>query len=82
MKIKLNEMVEIKENEDLEADADIEIFSWTVANGSTVKKGDEMVEVMVGKTSIEITVPVDGTINILVEEGEIVSGEDIVAEIV
>ncbi len=81
MKVKLNEMVEIKENEDLEKDADIEIFEWAVSDGDDVKKGDKIVEVMVDKTSIEVAAPVDGTIHILVEEGEIVSGDDIVAEI-
>lgn len=81
MKIKLNEMVEVKENEDLQKDADIEIFEWAVSDGDDVNKGDKIVEVMIDKTSIEIASPVDGTIRILVEEGEIVSGEDVVAEI-
>ena len=81
MKIKLNEMPEVLENEDVEAEADIEIFAWSVADGAAVKKGDKMVEVMVGKTSIEVAVPADGTISIAVEEGEIVSGDDVVAEI-
>lgn len=81
MKIKLNEMVEIKENEDLTPDADIEIFEWAVGNGEPIKKGDKMVEVMVDKTSIEIASPADGTLTVLVEEGEIVSGDDVVAEI-
>ena len=43
MKVKLNEMVEIKENEDLEKDADIEIFEWAVSDGDDVKKGDKIV---------------------------------------
>lgn len=81
MKIKLNEMVEIKNNEDLEDVTDVEIFEWRVADGDAVKQGDILVEVMVGKTSIEIAAPADGTIKILVEEGEIVSGDDDIAEI-
>ena len=81
MKVKLNEMVEICENEELEAGADIEIFAWAVSEGDAVKKGDKMMEVMVGKTSIEVAVPADGIISVLVEEGEIVSGDDVIAEI-
>jgi len=81
MKIKLNEMVEIKENEDIEQDADIEIFEWAVSNGDTVAKGDKILEVMVGKASIEIAAPADGVVSIMVEEGEIVTGDDVVAEI-
>ena len=81
MKIKLNEMVEIKNTEDLEDVTDVEIFEWRVADGDAVKQGDILVEVMVGKTSIEIAAPADGTIKILVEEGEIVSGDDDIAEI-
>ena len=81
MQIKLNEMVEIRDNEELEENADIEIFAWAVSDGDTVKQGDKILEVMVDKTSIEIASPADGTVSIMVEEGEIVSGEDVVAEI-
>jgi len=81
MKIKLNEMPEVLENEDVEAEADIEIFAWLVADGDAVKQGDEILEAMFDKTSVKITAPADGTIKILVEEGEIVSGDDVVAEI-
>lgn len=82
MKIKLNEMAEIKENEDIEQDSDIEIFEWAAKNGAKVSKGEKLLEVMVGKASIEIVSPADGVLTILMEDGEIVTGEDIVAEIV
>ena len=81
MEIKLNEMVEIKENEDVEQDTDLEIFAWAVNNGDSISKGDKLIEVMAGKTSIEVAAPVDGTVKILVEEGEIVTGDDVICEI-
>ncbi len=82
MKIKLNEMIEIKDNPNFEADADIEIFSWSVSDGEKINQGDKLVEVMVGKTSIDLTAPASGKVKILVEDGEIVSGDDVVAEII
>ena len=81
MEIKLNEMIEVKENEDIDPDADIEIFEWAVEDGAAVKSGDALLEAMFGKTSVKIAAPADGTVKILVEEGEIVSGDDVIAEI-
>ena len=46
-----------------------------------MKKGDKIAEVLVGKASVEVTAPADGTIHIKAEESEIVSGDDVIAEI-
>ena len=75
MELKLNAMQEIEEG------ADIEICEWTVNDGDSVKKGDKIAEVLVGKASVEVTAPADGTIHIKAEESEIVSGDDVIAEI-
>lgn len=81
MEIKLGEMVEIKETEGFEEDLDIEIFEWAAQSGDTVKAGDKLVEVMVGKASIEVAAPADGVLTVLVEEGEIVTPDVVVAKI-
>ena len=44
-------------------------------------EGDKIAEVLVGKASVEVTAPADGTIHIKAEESEIVSGDDVIAEI-
>ncbi len=75
MELKLNMMQEIEEG------ADIEICEWAVKDGDSVKKGDKIAEVLVGKASVEVTAPADGTIHIKAEESEIVSGDDVIAEI-
>ena len=49
--------------------------------GDSVKKGDKIAEVLIGKASVEVTAPADGTIHIKAEESEIVSGDDVIAEI-
>ena len=75
MELKLNMMQEIEEG------ADIEICEWAVKDGDSVKMGDKIAEVLVGKASVEVTAPADGTIHIKAEESEIVSGDDVIAEI-
>jgi len=75
MQIKLNTLQELEEG------ADIEICQWFVSDGHAVKKGERIAEVLIGKSSVEIEAPADGTLKIISEENEIVSGEDIIAEI-
>ena len=49
------------------------IETWEKAVGDTVKKGELLMTVETGKTSIEVDSPVDGVLTaILVEEGETV----------
>lgn len=81
MKVKLGELAEIRDNEDFAEDMDIEIFEWAVSDGAAVEKGDKMVSVMVGKTSIDVVAPTSGTIRILLEEGEITDPGAVIAEI-
>ena len=81
MKIRLCEAPEIKDNEDISLDDDIEIFEWAVSNGDDIQAGAKLVEVMVGKTSIEVAAPVSGKVTIMAEAGEIVTGDAEVAEI-
>ena len=73
MELKLNMMQEIEEG------ADIEICEWAVKDGDSVKKGDN--NTRSSKASVEVTAPADGTIHIKAEESEIVSGDDVIAEI-
>lgn len=81
MKIKLGEMKEIKNNADINGDEDFEIFEWAVSNGDHIEAGEKLVEVMVGKASLDICAPLNGIVTILSEDGEIVDAETEIAEI-
>ena len=57
-----------------------EIIKWLVKEGDTVKKDQEMVEVMTDKVNISIPSPVEGKVKkILFQEGNVVQvGKEII----
>ena len=59
------------------------IANWFVSEGATVRAGDVLGELMVEKSTIELTAPQDGTIeHIRVQRGEVVRPGMVIAELV
>lgn len=59
------------------------IANWFVSNGATVREGEVLGELMVEKSTIEITAPQDGTIqNIRVQRTDVVKPGMVIAELV
>lgn len=75
MKFKLSSVVTTEEES-------AEIFQWYKKEGEAVAEGDNLLEVLVGKASVDVQSPVAGTLKkILCEENEIVGIDDEIAEI-
>ncbi len=58
------------------------IEKWLKKDGDTVKKGEGIVEIMTDKITTTIESPIDGVLQILIEEGNIVPVGEIIGEIV
>ena len=59
-----------------------EIVKWTVKPGDSIKKDDELVEVMTDKITVKIPSPVAGKVSkILIKEGETAMIGDAMVEI-
>jgi pyruvate/2-oxoglutarate dehydrogenase complex dihydrolipoamide acyltransferase (E2) component len=48
------------------------LSTWFVADGESVREYQVIAEVQVGKVAAEVPAPVDGTIRLLVKEGDAV----------
>ncbi|MFN7174392.1 MAG: biotin/lipoyl-containing protein [Thermaurantiacus tibetensis] len=57
------------------------IVHWLYKDGSTVKEGDLIAEVLVEKVTLELTAPASGTLRIRVEPEVVVNKGDVVAVI-
>ena len=68
--------------EDLwEEDIEAVVTMWSTSNGGQVAEGDLVAEVMAEKIQHEITAPASGTLNIIVEEDEVIKKGDVIGEI-
>ena len=55
---------------------------WLKKDGDLVKKGEAVVEITTDKITTSIESPADGVLQILIEEGNVVSVGEIIGEIV
>lgn len=62
-------------------EADAEISSWTVDDGATVEKDQPLAELETSKVVVQLVAPASGTLEILVEAGEVVEAGAVVARI-
>lgn len=62
-------------------EADAEISSWTVDDGATVEKDQPLAELETSKVVVQLVAPASGTLQILVEAGEVVEAGAVVARI-
>jgi pyruvate/2-oxoglutarate dehydrogenase complex dihydrolipoamide acyltransferase (E2) component len=58
------------------------IEKWLKKDGDTVKKGEGIVEIMTDKITTTIESPIDGVLQILIEEGNVVPVGEIIGEVV
>lgn len=74
MKLVISKLAEVEEG------SDIEIVQWFKHEGDPVAKGEKLVEVLIGKASIEIESPAAGTLkHIIHKDNEIVAPDDEIA---
>ena len=67
---------------DIEDSDDIEIAQWYIKEGESFQAGQQVLEALIGKTVIEVTFEKAGRlVKILVEDGEIVNGEQTIAQV-
>lgn len=64
-----------------ESISEVEIASWTVADGDYVERDDIIAEIDSDKATLELTAPESGVISIKAEEGDTVEVGQVVAEI-
>lgn len=62
-------------------EADAEISSWTVDDGALVEKDQPLAELETSKVVVQLVAPASGTLQILVEAGEVVEAGAVVARI-
>ncbi len=62
-------------------EADAEISSWTVDDGATVEKDQPLADLETSKVVVQLVAPASGTLQILVEAGEVVEAGAVVARI-
>ncbi len=64
-----------------ESITEVQIAGWLIANGDYVEENDDVAEIDSDKATLSIAAGASGTINILVEEGETVEVNSVIAEI-
>lgn len=64
-----------------ESISEVDIASWTVADGDYVERDDVIAEIDSDKATLELTAPASGVISIKAEEGDTVEVGSVVAEI-
>ena len=62
-------------------EADAEISSWSVDDGASVEKDQPLAELETSKVVVQLVAPASGTLQILVEAGEVVEAGAVVARI-
>lgn len=62
-------------------EADAEISSWSVDDGALVEKDQPLAELETSKVVVQLVAPASGTLEILVEAGEVVEAGAVVARI-
>ena len=74
-------MIEIKVPSPGESITEVQIATWLVSDGDFVEKDQEIVEIDSDKATLSISAQEDGKIKILIEEGETVKVESVIASI-
>lgn len=74
-------MEEVKVPSPGESISEVDIASWTVADGDYVEIDDVIAEIDSDKATLELTAPVSGVIKLSAEEGDTVEVGQVVAEI-
>jgi len=65
-----------------EEDQEAALATWIYDDGATVQAGNIVCEIMVEKTSFELTAPADGILDIEVAEDQVVTPGQIIGTIV
>ena len=73
--------IEIKVPSPGESITQVQLAKWLVADGETVEKDQEVVEIDSDKASFPVTTPEDGVIKIMALEGETVAVGAVIATI-
>ena len=74
-------MIEVKVPSPGESITEVQIASWLVSNGDFVEKDQEIVEIDSDKATLSVSAEEEGQIKILVEEGETVEVNSVIAKI-
>lgn len=74
-------MIDVKVPSPGESITEVQIATWLVADDDFVEKDQEIVEIDSDKATLSISAPEDGQIKILVEEGETVEVNSVIANI-
>ncbi len=74
-------MIEVKVPSPGESITEVQIASWLVTDGDFVEKDQEIVEIDSDKATLSISAQEDGQIKILIEEGETVEVNSVIARI-
>ena len=74
-------MIDVKVPSPGESITEVQIATWLVADGDFVEKDQEIVEIDSDKATLSISAEEDGQIKILVEEGETVEVNSVIASI-
>jgi len=74
-------MIEIKVPSPGESITEVQIATWLVSDGDFVERDQEIVEIDSDKATLSISAEEEGKIKILIEEGETVKVESIIASI-
>ena len=74
-------MIEVKVPSPGESITEVQIASWLVNDGDFVERDQEIVEIDSDKATLSVSAAEDGQIKILVEEGETVEVESVIASI-
>lgn len=74
-------MIDVKVPSPGESINEVQIATWLVADGDFVEKDQEIVEIDSDKATLSISAEEDGQLKIMVEEGETVEVESVIASI-
>ena len=74
-------MIDVKVPSPGESINEVQIATWLVADGDFVEKDQEIVEIDSDKATLSVSAQEDGQIKILVEEGETVEVNSVIASI-
>ena len=74
-------MIEVKVPSPGESITEVQIATWLVSDGDFVEKDQEIVEIDSDKATLSVSAAEDGKIKILVEEGETIEVESVIASI-
>ena len=63
-------------------EAEADVSSWLVPNGTLVSNGQPIAEIETAKVRLEITAPRTGTLEIIVQAGAVIEPEAVIARVV